>query len=181
MSISYVLSLLMVVILLCIVFNIYMSGRPLIRNGIAVIKPELNNGISGTIRFDDVEYEDLNLIMCRISVDLHGVPDGAHGFHIHEKGDVSDGCSSAGSHYNPTNVDHGSIISGHAGDLGNITARDSKILTTLFTANVITDEIIGRTIVLHAKFDDLGKGGNPESLKTGNSGERIACAVIGIA
>jgi Cu-Zn family superoxide dismutase len=32
---------------------------------------------------------------------------------------------------------------------------------------------------MHASVDDLGLGNNEESLKTGNSGERIAFAIIG--
>ncbi len=30
-----------------------------------------------------------------------------HGIHIHEYGDLSNGCSSAGGHYNPLMVNHG--------------------------------------------------------------------------
>eukprot|EP00392_Amoebophrya_sp_AT5.2_P017678 g18085.t1 len=33
--------------------------------------------------------------------------EGLHGFHIHEKADFSQGCVSAGPHYNPYNKTHG--------------------------------------------------------------------------
>jgi Cu-Zn family superoxide dismutase len=41
--------------------------------------------------------------------------------------------------------------------------------------------IYGRSVVIHAKKDDLGLGNNAESLITGNAGNRIACAIIGRA
>ena len=38
--------------------------------------------------------------------------------------------------------------------------------------------VVGRGIVIHADRDDLGQGGDAESKKTGNAGDRLACGVI---
>ena len=113
---------------------------------------------------------------------ITGLIPGEHGFHIHEFGDMSDGCKSMGGHYNPDGVDHGDINKGHVGDLGNITADESGIASFTIKAkrvDLLGDRsVIGRGFVVHSDRDDLGKGGDAESLKTGNAGDRLACGVI---
>ena len=110
---------------------------------------------------------------------VKGLTPGKHGFHIHEFGDLSKGCESAGGHYNPDGVEHGSLQQGHVGDLGNIVADKSGTARFQIKAErVELSDVVGRAIVIHADEDDLGKGGDEESLKTGNAGERVGCGVI---
>ena len=113
---------------------------------------------------------------------VSGLEKGLHGFHVHEYGDLSKGCESAGAHFNPDGVDHGDLENGHVGDLGNIEADENGVAQIQITAKRIAltgeNSIIGRSFVIHKDEDDLGKGGNAESKKTGNAGDRLACGVI---
>lgn len=113
---------------------------------------------------------------------ITGLEPGEHGFHIHEYGDMSDGCASMGGHYNPDGEDHAGIDNGHVGDLGNITADEKGVAVVNIKADRVDlmgdRSVVGRGIVVHADKDDLGQGGDKESLKTGNAGDRLACGVI---
>ena len=113
---------------------------------------------------------------------IQGLKPGEHGFHIHEFGDMSDGCASMGGHYNPDGVDHGDLEEGHVGDLENVTANEDGIADFIIVAkrvDLVGDRsVVGRGIVIHKDTDDLGRGGDAESLKTGNAGDRLACGVI---
>ena len=129
--------------------------------------------------------EDNNKI--RIDLNLTGLnANSEHGFHVHEAGDLTDKCTSMCAHFNPYNKTHGCPGSKnrHVGDLGNITTNSKGQAKYTFFDDVIKltgnkCNIIGRGLVIHADPDDCGKGDNEDSLKTGNSGKRIACAVIG--
>ena len=74
----------------------------------------------------------------------------------------------------------------HVGDLGNIQTDANGEANYDFTDSLIQlrgtkYNIVGRGLIIHADTDDLGLGENEASLKTGNAGKRIACAVIGYA
>jgi superoxide dismutase, Cu-Zn family len=153
-----------------------MNTRPI--QAIAV----LSGTVSGTVRFT----EEGNKV--KIDLDLKGLkPNFEHGFHVHNAGDLSDGCTSACAHFNPYGTVHGGPDSKvrHVGDLGNVlTDKNGKAKYSFYDSMIKLRgkcDIIGRMIVIHDQTDDLGKGGNAESKITGNAGKRIGCAVIGYA
>ena len=64
----------------------------------------------------------------RVVAHVNGLTPGLHGFHVHEKGDLSaPDLASAGGHFNPGGHKHGGPEGEmrHAGDLGNLEA-DAK-------------------------------------------------------
>lgn len=150
---------------------------------IAVFPKE--NYVHGIVRF----IEDITNNSVIIDVDICGLKSNTeHGFHIHEAGDLTDKCISMCAHFNPYNKKHGcpGMTERHVGDLGNLITDAKGRAKYQFRDNLIKlrgnkCNIIGRGLIIHADKDDCGQGGNAESLKTGNAGKRIACAVIGYA
>lgn len=113
-----------------------------------------------------------------------GLPPGFHGFHVHAVGDCSGDFTPAGPHYNPAGVAH----PGHAGDLPALLVNpdgsadyqaetDRFQLAQLFDAN-------GSAFMVHGNPDNFSnippRYGQPDAmtLEGGDSGARIACAVV---
>lgn len=127
----------------------------------------------------------------KFTIKIFGIDPGYHGIHIHRKGNDLEGPSCLCDHYNPTNEVHGglNVTPSHSGDLGNIQCKpyyDETIndmigvcYTEIVSYKLTMKELYGRSIVVHEQRDDLGLGSNEESLKTGNSGERILWGIIG--
>ena len=142
-----------------------------------------NDNIQGYVKFSEIEGS--NNIMIQLNI-IGLTPNSKHGFHVHEAGDLTDKCTSMCSHFNPYNKKHGcpGVKERHIGDLGNIHTNNKGEAKYTFYDNLIKlrgnkCNIIGRGLIIHQDEDDCGKGKNAESLKTGNAGKRIACAVIG--
>lgn len=121
-----------------------------------------------------------------LHIEAAGLPHGVHGLHVHSVGrcDGPD-FKSAGGHWNPGNRKHGfSNPQGpHGGDLSNVTVAANGVLSatvTLANADLTTPSGVpgalldsdGAALVLHAAADDYVTD------PSGNSGARIACAVL---
>jgi Cu-Zn family superoxide dismutase len=118
-----------------------------------------------------------------LKVTAAGLPAGTHGVHLHEKG-MCEGpkFESAGAHWNPMTKQHGrdNPMGAHLGDLANMDATDGAEATSSYqvagvtmvgTGNALADAD-GTSLVVHAKADDY------KTDPSGNSGDRIACAVL---
>jgi superoxide dismutase, Cu-Zn family len=145
--------------------------------GISMLHPTASNKVSGTVTFMPVADG------VQVHAEIMGLTPGKHGFHVHEFGDCSAAdASSAGAHFNPTNQPHAGpdAAARHEGDMGNVEADASGNAKLDYVDHQISlandaKSVIGRSVVVHAKPDDL------KTQPSGDSGARIACGVIGWA
>jgi len=140
--------------------------------------------VKGTVTFEQSSESSPTTITWDIS---GNDANAERGIHVHVFGDNTNGCLSAGGHFNPFGKDHGAPgdEERHVGDLGNFKTDANGNSTGSTQDSLIkligAQSVIGRTVVVHGGTDDLGKGGHADSKKTGNAGSRPACGVIGIA
>lgn len=143
------------------------------KEAVAVIMPTQGNQVRGLVLLKQ-EGDKVHL-----TGEISNLTPGEHGFHIHQYGDLRapDG-TSAGGHYSPEGHEHGAPDDArhHAGDFGNITANEQGVAKVDKESTQLKLHFaIGRSIVVHAKADDL------TSQPSGNAGPRIAIGVIGYA
>jgi superoxide dismutase, Cu-Zn family len=140
----------------------------------ATLAPTAGNTTAGTVSFTQKGDK------VTVNAKLSGLTPGAHGFHVHEKGDCSaPDAASAGGHFNPTNKPHGNPASPehHAGDMPALVADASGNasfqgdLTPMSIGGGVTD-VVGKAVIVHKDADDY------TTQPTGNSGARVACGVI---
>lgn len=133
----------------------------------------------------------------QINVRVSGLSAGYHGFHVHTTGKCeADSAApddpsktgdflSAGGHLNPDDSAHGE----HLGDLPALLVNDDGTATLEFTGPFTLDDLRdadGSAVMIHAGRDNYAnvperyapEGPDEDTTKTGDAGDRIACAVI---
>ena len=136
---------------------------------------------AGSVTF--IDTPDGLLVQAR----LENLPEGAHGFHIHETGACAPDFGAAGGHYSPAGTEHGyrNDSGFHAGDLPNVYVQaDGTVEADMFAtwltlqdspkadAPYPLDDGDGSAIMVHAEADDYA------AEPPGSTGARIACGVI---
>ena len=113
-----------------------------------------------------------------VTVNAEGIPEGVHGIHVHMVGDCSgEGFESAGEHVS-SGDEHGVMTDTgpHPGDLPNLVVGADGVAATDAFAPALTMQMVfdedGSAVIIHADADDY------TTQPGGNSGDRIACAVI---
>lgn len=119
-----------------------------------------------------------------LHLQVESLPEGEFGTHIHEVGLATPPTfEDAGSHFNPTNVEHGSESESgpHLGDLPNlVVGADGKVDETFEIPGVTLDpdgehtlnSLDGSSLIIHTEAYDY------VSQPTGDAGDRQAAAVI---
>jgi len=112
-------------------------------------------------------------------IEASGLPHGVHGVHVHAVGRCEGpDFASAGSHWNPAGKKHGlnNPAGPHAGDMPNVEVAANGVLSaTVVLPGASMDSLLdadGAALLIHAGADDYMTD------PSGNSGARIACAVI---
>jgi Cu-Zn family superoxide dismutase len=121
------------------------------------------------------------------TLNLHGLPPGSHGFHVHQNGSCAastnkDGAAvpagAAGGHLDPamTGMHMGPQGMGHLGDLPAIMVAADGTATGVLTAPRIKDvsTLQGRALMIHAGGDNYSDMPAP----LGGGGARLACGVV---
>jgi superoxide dismutase, Cu-Zn family len=121
------------------------------------------------------------------SGELHGLPGGEHGFHVHANGACGPGPDdqgqviaggAAGGHWDPagTHAHRGPEGDGHQGDLFAIVADADGTTAIAITAPRIGDvaQLRGKALMIHAGGDNY----RDEPKPNGGGGARVACGVI---
>lgn len=164
----------LILFIMSLLFLLYKSNHKKpksLEKAICIIK---GTNITGLLYLD--ELSDGNT---HIYGKIIGLEPGKHSINIYESGNMINNCNNLGSHYNPSNKQHGSRVNvdsngniqinynRHIGDLGNLLTNKNKQTTINFVDPLIRlsgdTNVIGRSIAIN---------------KNDYKSDKIACGII---
>lgn len=145
---------------------------------------DLKDGTGANIGAVQVSQDAKGVV--QVTVSGTGLTAGEHGIHIHATGKCEGpGFTTSNAHFNVTNHQHGlaNAAGPHEGDMPGLTAAANGTYTYTATTDRISltggatniFDADGSALVIHATKDDQVTD------PTGNSGGRVACAVLASA
>jgi Cu-Zn family superoxide dismutase len=112
-----------------------------------------------------------------LTPNLHGLPPGPHGFHIHENPSCLDNEMAAGDHLDPAHSKQhlGPYGKGHVGDLPALEVdNNGNASLPLLAPRLHLVKLKNHALIIHAGSDNYAD----IPAKLGGGGARIACGVI---
>ncbi len=151
-----------------IFLSILTEGRP---RAIAWVSGNASQPqLSGSVKFYETPYGGV-----LVESQMFGLPNinvqgssNFYGMHIHENGNCERPFTRTGEHYNPENMPHPQ----HAGDLPPLLGNQGYAYQVFYDKRFQIQDIVGRSIVVHAMADDF------RSQPSGDSGDKIGCGTI---
>ncbi|WP_342147359.1 superoxide dismutase [Cu-Zn] SodC [Rickettsiella endosymbiont of Aleochara curtula] len=112
-----------------------------------------------------------------LTPNLHNLPPGLHGFHIHQNPSCLDNGMAAGDHFDPSQSKQhlGPYGKGHLGDLPVLEVDNNGNATLpILAPRLRLNELRNHSLMIHAGSDNY----SDIPAKLGGGGMRIACGVI---
>ncbi|MDF1759246.1 MAG: superoxide dismutase family protein [Coxiellaceae bacterium] len=139
-----------------------------------IINMHLLNGQNTSIGTVTATDTDKGL---KLTPNLHGLPPGYHGFHVHVNPDCGNKGMAAGGHFDPLDTKQhlGPYKYGHRGDLPRLGVNKKGDANTPMVAPHLTvDKIKDHSLMIHLHGDNYADVPKP----LGGGGPRLACGVI---
>ena len=154
----------------CLLISALLIANQSFANHIDVKMTSVDNKDLGTISFEDSHFGLL------ITPNLSQLPEGQHGFHIHEHADCGDHGMNAMGHLDPKHSGKhlGPYAKGHLGDLPVLVVdKDGHAKTQMLAPRLKVSDLKNHSVMIHAGSDNYS-----DQPKLGGGGERIACGIV---
>lgn len=156
---------------LSLIFSLILFSKLAFADTTVEMKLTSNDESIGTIKIQDTS-KGLKFIP-----NLHGLPPGPHGFHVHQMPSCENHGDAAGGHLDPSHTGKhlGPYRNGHLGDLPVLEVNQDGITKeSVIAPRLKLKDVLGHSLMIHQGGDNYSD--SPKKL--GGGGARIACGII---